>query len=183
MTTTPCCNKCGDHQLAHGYEVAVCRNVICECHASPTQEVWEKIFDGRFVNFYDEEEDEVDVRSRLKHFIRETRQLAYKEGYEAGQNELPALVGEDGKLYSKVIAKCMEAPFPEVALQHAMRRVAEKYSAEARQSVLAELLGALPEPITLGKDIKISIEAYAKSWNDAIDKVRQIITNRLTKEK
>lgn len=146
MTTTPCCNHkpIGD------------KHCICPCHTSPTQEEWEKIFDGRFVNFYDEEEDEVDVRSRLKHFIRETRQLAYKEGYEAGKDSATHIDAVE---------------------------VATKACEWGRQSVLTELLGALPEPITLGKDIKISIEAYAKSWNDAIDKVRQIITNRLTKEK
>ena len=45
--------------------------------------------------------------------------------------EVSSLQGEDGKLFSRVIAKCFEAPFPEVAVMHAMRRVDERARKEA----------------------------------------------------
>ncbi len=50
-----------------------------------------------------------------------------------------SLVGEDGKLFSRVAAKCMEAPFPEVAIQHAFQRVHEAGKAQALKEVRDEL--------------------------------------------
>lgn len=59
-----------------------------------------------------------------------------KKGQEEGRyealTELAPLKGEDGKLFSRVIAKAMEAPFVEVALQHIVMRVAEKYEKAGR---------------------------------------------------
>ncbi len=51
----------------------------------------------------------------------------------AREEEVSSLSGEDGKLFSRVVAKAFEAPFPAVAVQHAIQRVAEKYKKEGRE--------------------------------------------------
>lgn len=69
---------------------------------------------------------------------RKSEAEAYETGYQQGREEtlteLPSLVGENGKLFSRVIALAMSAPFPEVALQHIVQRVAEKYKVQGFQA-------------------------------------------------
>lgn len=81
----------------------------------------------------------VQGREDLKSFIRQKIAEAREEGRHEALTELPELKGEDGKLFSRVIAKAMEAPFVEVALQHIVMRVSQKYLQAGHAAALKEL--------------------------------------------
>jgi hypothetical protein len=74
-------------------------------------------------------------RVELKTFLTE----AMTEAYEAGLNKVASLGREEGKLFSEVVAKAFEAPFPEVAVQHAMQRIHERAQRETAREIVGEV--------------------------------------------
>ncbi len=85
-----------------------------------------------------EEADDGDIERWLtecKAFIAQTRKDAVEEALEdiAEKIEKDLYEQESGKIYSKVAAKCLEAPFPEVAIEHAFKRLRERSASIIRQ--------------------------------------------------
>lgn len=83
----------------------------------------------------------------------------YQNGYREGSreerekaNEVSSLTGEDDKIFSRVVAKCFEAPFPEVAVQHAIIKVHERAT---KQALAAE-----------HERLKVLVEARIKKYTD-----------------
>jgi hypothetical protein len=93
-------------------------------------------------------------REKERKKITEAFECGKKEGVEK-QIALEGLspeLGEDGKLYSKLIAKCFEAPFIEVAAQYALKKVKDTAVAEAwndghQEAVHIDLPQAVAEAI------------------------------------
>ena len=84
----------------------------------------------------------------------------FTRAYEAGLAEVSSLTGENGKLFSKVVAKAFEAPFPEVAVQYAVARVHDRAFAAGQQSILlaeqpmgSEYVQVLQNHTRIGKEI------------------------------
>jgi hypothetical protein len=70
---------------------------------------------------------------------------AHAAGREEANSEVSSLVGEDGKLFSKVVSMASQAPFPEVAMQHAIRRVHERAFTMGAQSMKERILAAIAD--------------------------------------
>ena len=72
--------------------------------------------------------NEKDEQERLESFISQQRKEAAREALEASAREIEKDIyeQEEGKIYSKIAAKCLEAPFPEIAVDHAIKRYRER---------------------------------------------------------
>lgn len=137
MNQTSCCEKCNDtfgkSFFPKNSWVQSCKNSSCSCHTIPAstepKDSWEERFDKEFPQLY-RGYPEGTFATRIKSFISSLLAEEREKGRQEALTELPALQGEEGKLFSTVIAKAMEAPFVEVALQYIVMRVAEKYKKE-----------------------------------------------------
>lgn len=183
------CDKCfvGDLHKARQFE---CLGGKCGCPCpKPTTDTgdWRERFDEQYQSFQLCEVVNKRDFDRLKAFIAKeierTKKDGYlvtkniyeavrKEGYATGKEEgrqealteLPALQGEDGKLISRVIAKAMEAPFVEVALQHTVMRVAEKYEKVGQateRASLREIIEGMKRDVSEFESMKAAID-YGK---------------------
>ncbi len=143
-----CCNRCRTFALNQN-EIFECANPQCECHKEAPTKNWGKVIDHSAPA--GDWEDE--IRDLAKEYAIAAWAASEEKYAEAGEvtamdkilasveslltrareEEVSSLSGEDGKLFSRVVAKAFEAPFPAVAVQHAIQRVAEKYKKEGRE--------------------------------------------------